>query len=61
MFSQTTPNLDSHYLDLSRKDAIERALGVSSSEDSVLSTLAEVPSGSPEGPASVSRAVAYGF
>ena len=48
------------YLDLSRRDAVERALGGSSSEDSVLSTLAEVPC-SPEGPASLSRSVEYGF
>ena len=55
------PKLNSHYLDLSRRDAIERALGGTVSEDSVLSILAEVPSCSPEGPASLSPAVAYGF
>ena len=60
-FRNHNPNLDSHYLDFSRRDAIERALGGSSSEDSVLSTLAEAPSCSLEVPASLSRPAAYGF
>ena len=54
MFRNLNPKLESYYLDLSRRDAAERALGGTSSEDSALSTLAEVPSCSPEGPASLS-------
>ena len=61
MFRNLNPKLESYYLDFSRRDAAERALGGTSSEDSALSTLAEVPSCSPEGPASLSRPAAYGL
>ena len=60
-FHSLNPKRDPHHLDFSRRDTIERALGDTVSEDSVLSMLAEVPSCSPEGPASLSRPVAYGF